>query len=157
MLLLMLLAVSIGSNVVVGVIGYLNGSDSLRQAAIDRLVEVRDSRSREVDNLFDSIEASLLLASRDSAVVNAEQAFAAGMRELDSAAIAADRTDSSSSGTQNLTVKVRRISRLCPTRPANPSTVLESRPLLRKPPSGTSATSWEPTEAVRRSRRSSRA
>ena len=48
LLLLMLLAVSIGSNVVVGVIGYLNGTESLKDAAYDRLIEVRDSRSREV-------------------------------------------------------------------------------------------------------------
>ncbi len=90
LLLLMLLAVSIGSNVVVGVIGYLNGTDSLKDAAYDRLIEVRDSRSREVDSLFDSIENALLLASRDSAVVDAEQAFSSGMRELENSAIAGD-------------------------------------------------------------------
>lgn len=90
LLLLMLLAVSIGSNVVVGVIGYLNGTESLKQAAYDRLIEVRDSRSREVTSLFDSIENSLLLASRDSAIIDAEQAFAAAVGELNSDAIAAD-------------------------------------------------------------------
>lgn len=89
LLLLMLLAVSVGSNVVVGVIGYLNGTDSLKQAAYDRLIEVRDSRSREVMSLLDSVENSLLLASRDSAVIDAEQAFAAGVAELNSQAIAA--------------------------------------------------------------------
>jgi class 3 adenylate cyclase len=90
LLLLMLLAVSIGSNVVVGVIGYINGTESLKQAAYDRLIEVRDSRSREVSSLFDSIESSLLLASRDSAVIDAEQAFAAGVDQLNSDAIASD-------------------------------------------------------------------
>lgn len=82
LLLLMLLLVSIGSNVVVGIIGYLNGTESLKQAAIDRLVEVRDSRAREVMSLFDSVENSLRLASRDSAVVQAEQAFASGFDDL---------------------------------------------------------------------------
>ncbi|MEO8262852.1 MAG: hypothetical protein ABI566_09810, partial [Pseudolysinimonas sp.] len=82
LLLLMLLAVSIGSNVVVGVIGYLNGTESLKDAAYDRLIEVRDSRAREVMGLLDSVENSLLLASRDSAVVDAEQAFAAGLTDL---------------------------------------------------------------------------
>jgi class 3 adenylate cyclase len=90
LLLLMLLLVSIGSNVVVGVIGYINGTESLTQAAEARLTEVRDSRAREIVNLFDSIEASLLLASRDSAVVDAELAFSAAVAELDSAAIAND-------------------------------------------------------------------
>lgn len=90
LLLLMLLLVSVGSNVVVGVIGYINGTESLTQAAEARLTEVRDSRAREIVNLFDSIEASLLLASRDSAVVDAELAFAAAVAELDTAAIADD-------------------------------------------------------------------
>jgi class 3 adenylate cyclase len=90
LLLMMLLLVSVGSNVVVGVIGYINGTESLTEAAEDRLTEVRDSRAREILNLFDSIEASLLLASRDSAVVDAELAFSAGVAELDSAAIADD-------------------------------------------------------------------
>lgn len=90
LLLLMLLLVSVGSNVVVGVIGYINGTESLTQAAEDRLTEVRDSRAREIVNLFDTIEASLLLASRDSAVVDAELAFSAAVAELDTAAIADD-------------------------------------------------------------------
>jgi Adenylate cyclase, family 3 (some proteins contain HAMP domain) len=51
---------------------------------------VRDSRAREILSLFDSIENSLLLASRDSAVVEAELAFAAGFAELEDAAIAGD-------------------------------------------------------------------
>lgn len=84
LILLMLLAVSIGSNLVVGIIGYVNGTESLKAAATDRLVEVRDSRAREITSLFDSIQNSLLLASRDSAVVDAEQAFAAGFDELGS-------------------------------------------------------------------------
>ncbi|MEO5920928.1 MAG: HAMP domain-containing protein, partial [Pseudolysinimonas sp.] len=106
LLLLMLLAVSIGSNLVVGLIGYLNGTESLRQAAYDRLIEVRDSRAREVDSLFDSIEASLLLASRDSAVVNAEQAFADGVAQLDDAAIAVSAAGGEASdGTDVLTAE----------------------------------------------------
>src|SRR5215217_7843256 len=72
LLLLMLLLVSVGSNVVVGVIVYINGTESLRAAATARLIEVRDSRAREIVSLFDTIENSLLLASRDSAVVDAE-------------------------------------------------------------------------------------
>jgi class 3 adenylate cyclase len=83
LLLLMLLLVSVGSNVVVGVIGYINGTESLTTAANDRLTEVRDSRAREIVSLFDTIEASLLLASRDSAVVDAETAFATAFDDLD--------------------------------------------------------------------------
>ena len=81
-LLIMLLVVSIGSNLVVGVIGYINGTESLRQAAFDRLTEVRDSRAREITSLFTDIENSLLIASRNGTVVDAEQAFASGFAEL---------------------------------------------------------------------------
>lgn len=90
LLLLMLLLVSVGSNVGGGVIGYINGTESLSKAAEARLTEVRDSRAREVVNLFDSIEAALLLASRDSAVVDAELAFSGAVAELEDAAIAND-------------------------------------------------------------------
>lgn len=86
LLLLMLLLVSVGSNVVVGVIGYVNGTESLSDAAYDRLTEVRDSRAREIVSLFDSVESSLLLASRDSAVVDAEVAFSSAFAELDAPA-----------------------------------------------------------------------
>jgi class 3 adenylate cyclase len=93
LLLLMLLLVSVGSNVVVGVIGYINGTESLSEAAYDRLIEVRDSRAREIVNLFDTIESSLLLASRDSAVVDAEIAFADGVADLENQGIAAGAID----------------------------------------------------------------
>ena len=93
LLLLMLLLVSVVSNVVVGVIGYLNGTESLSDAAYARLTEVRDSRAREILSLFDSIENSLLLASRDSAVVEAEVAFAAAFADLEEQAIGADAVD----------------------------------------------------------------
>jgi class 3 adenylate cyclase len=89
LLLLMLLLVSVGSNVVVGVIGYINGTESLTTAANDRLIEVRDSRAREIVSLFDTIESSLLLASRDSAVVDAEVAFTEAFADLDTEGIAA--------------------------------------------------------------------
>ena len=93
LLLLMLLLVSVGSNVVVGVIGYINGTESLSNAAYARLIEVRDSRAREIVSLFETIENSLLLASRDSAVVNAEIAFSSGVADLENQGIAAGAVD----------------------------------------------------------------
>jgi class 3 adenylate cyclase len=81
-LLIMLLLVSVASSVVVGLIGYVNGRDSLREAAFDRLTEVRDSRAREIVSLFDSIENTLLLNARGDSVAGAVQAFSAGFDEL---------------------------------------------------------------------------
>ncbi|MEP6482696.1 MAG: adenylate/guanylate cyclase domain-containing protein [Rhodoglobus sp.] len=91
-LLIMLLLVSIASSVVVGLIGYVNGRDSLQNAAYDRLVEVRDSRSVEMKSLFDSIENTLVLNSHGESVQGALQAYSAGFADLASADLsAADR------------------------------------------------------------------
>lgn len=88
-LLIMFLGVALLSTVVVGLIGYTNGTDSLRHAAFDRLVEVRDSRAREVTNLFTGIENSVKLQSRDSSTIEATQAFSAGFDALGSATLSA--------------------------------------------------------------------
>lgn len=82
-LLIMLLLVSVASSVVVGLIGYVNGRDSLRDAAFDRLVEVRDSRAREMQDLFDTIESTLLLNARGDSVREAVQAFSEGFADLE--------------------------------------------------------------------------
>lgn len=85
-LLIMLLAVSVVSNVVVGVIGYANGTESLRAAAIDRLTAVRESRAREVRALFEETESALRLAAEDEAVADAVLAFGEGFDELEATA-----------------------------------------------------------------------
>ncbi|MEP6479597.1 MAG: adenylate/guanylate cyclase domain-containing protein [Rhodoglobus sp.] len=82
-LLIMLLSVSIFSSIVVGLIGYVNGRDSLRDAAFDRLIEVRDSRATAIGSLFDTIKSSVLLASRSRDAIEAVQAFSTGFQELE--------------------------------------------------------------------------
>jgi class 3 adenylate cyclase len=84
-LLLMFLFVSLLSTVVVGLIGYTNGNDSLRNAAFDRLIEVRDSRAREITSLFTQIHNSVLLQARDTTTVDADEAFTAGFDNLSDA------------------------------------------------------------------------
>lgn len=81
--LVMLLAVSVTSNVLVGVIGYVNATDSLRDAAFQRLIEVRDSRTREVERLFSTIERTIVVHSRGQSVIDATGAFSAAMQQLD--------------------------------------------------------------------------
>ncbi len=80
--LVMLLSVSLASNVLVGVIGYVNATDSLRDAAFERLVEVRDSRAREISRLFSTIENSVVVHSRGQSVVDATVAFTGAFDEL---------------------------------------------------------------------------
>ncbi|CAN5200546.1 adenylate/guanylate cyclase domain-containing protein [soil metagenome] len=90
-LLIMLLLVSVASSVVVGLIGYVNGRDSLREAAFDRLIEVRDSRAREMRGLFDTIESTLLLNARGDSVREAVQAFSADFAELEGTELTQDQ------------------------------------------------------------------
>ena len=90
-LLIMLLLVSITSNVVVGILGYLNGNESLRTAAIDRVVEVRDSRAREIVRLFETIENSLLVHARGESIRGASAAFNAAFRELEDAELTSEQ------------------------------------------------------------------
>lgn len=82
-LLIMLLLVSLLSSVVVGLIGYVNGSDSLRDAAFDRLIGVRDARAREVTSLFTRIENIMRLESRNAETVDAVLAFTEGFEALE--------------------------------------------------------------------------
>src|SRR4051794_32704623 len=55
-LLIMLLAVSLISAGVVGVIGYLNGRESLQAAAFDQLTTIRELRSNAIEREFATIQ-----------------------------------------------------------------------------------------------------
>ncbi|HWR85060.1 MAG TPA: adenylate/guanylate cyclase domain-containing protein [Rhodoglobus sp.] len=89
-LLIMLLLVSVGSSVVVGLIGYVNGQSSLREAAFDRLTEVRDSRAREVRSLFENLRSTLQLSARGESAAEAVGAFSDGYVELTEAELSDD-------------------------------------------------------------------
>lgn len=82
-LLIMLLSVSVLSSIVVGVIGYVNGTEALRTIAYDKLVEIRENRSREVTQLFASIENAVRLSAMNETSKQAARAFAAGFAELE--------------------------------------------------------------------------
>lgn len=82
-LLIMLLSVSVLSSIVVGIIGYLNGTEALRAIAYDRLVEIRENRSREVSQLFATIENSVRLSALNETSKQAARAFTAGFDELE--------------------------------------------------------------------------
>lgn len=89
-LLIMLLIVSLLSSGVVGLIGYVNGSDSLRDAAFDRLIGVRDARAREVTSLFTRIENIMRLESRNAETIDATLAFTDGFGALEDEELSED-------------------------------------------------------------------
>ncbi|CAN5123630.1 adenylate/guanylate cyclase domain-containing protein [soil metagenome] len=88
-LLVMLLGVSIGSSVVVGLVGYFSGSDSLRQAAYAQLTETRESRAREITSFFSTTENSLVVYTRGTTAINAVNDFTAGYKALETSELPA--------------------------------------------------------------------
>lgn len=82
-LLIMLLSVSVLSSIVVGIIGYVNGTEALRTIAYEKLVEIRENRSREVAQLFASIENAVRLSALNDTSKSAARAFADGFARLE--------------------------------------------------------------------------
>jgi class 3 adenylate cyclase len=83
-LLIMLLSVSVLSSIVVGVIGYLNGTQALRAIATEKLVEIRENRAREVVQLFGTIENAVRLSAKNETSKLAAVAFTEGFAALQS-------------------------------------------------------------------------
>lgn len=83
-LLIMLLSVSVLSSIVVGVIGYVNGTQALRSIATEKLVEIRENRAREVAQLFTTIENSVRLSAMNETSKRAIVDFTDGFAKLES-------------------------------------------------------------------------
>ncbi len=86
-LLVMLLLTSILSAAVVGLIGYQSGQSSLRTSAFDRLTEIRQSQTRQLQAQISDLQDSLVIYSRGSTAIEAIQAYTAGFDQLNNATI----------------------------------------------------------------------
>lgn len=86
-LLVMLLMTSILSAAVVGLIGYQSGQSSLRESAFDRLTEIRQSQTRQLQAQINDLQDSLVIYSRGSTATEAIQAYTAGFDQLNNATI----------------------------------------------------------------------
>ncbi|WP_395311508.1 adenylate/guanylate cyclase domain-containing protein [Mycobacterium sp. AMU20-3851] len=86
-LLIMLLATSVLSALVVGFIGYQSGRSSLREAAFNRLDEVLTAQTRQLEAEFRYLRESLVVYTRGSTAIDAARAFTAGFDDLADATI----------------------------------------------------------------------
>ncbi|MUL79128.1 adenylate/guanylate cyclase domain-containing protein [Mycolicibacterium sp. CBMA 226] len=86
-LITMLLGASIVSAAVVGFIGYQTGQASLRNAAFDRLTQVRETQARQFGTQVSTLKKALLVYTSGPAMADALQAFSAGFNELANAPI----------------------------------------------------------------------
>lgn len=80
----MLLLVSVLATVVVGVIGYVSGRNSLQDAATKQVIALRETRARDIERTFAGIQQAVVLDSRNASAVGAVQAFDAGFDDLQS-------------------------------------------------------------------------
>ena len=81
-LLVMLLAVSVISVLIAGIIGYLSGTSSLRSAEFRRLVQLRESRAREITTLYSDVGNSAAVLSHSSATSVAMKEFTTAFADL---------------------------------------------------------------------------
>ncbi|VAZ84835.1 Adenylate cyclase [Mycobacterium persicum] len=86
-LMVLLLLSSIVSVAAVVIVGYQTGRASLREAAYERLTELRESQKRAIETLFADLTNSLVIYARGLTVVQAVTQFTAGFDQLADATI----------------------------------------------------------------------
>lgn len=90
-LLIMLLAVSLISSLVVGVIGFISGRESLRAAAIDQLTTIRELRAHEIEAAMTGVQEGVTLDSRNLSAQNAAAALIDGFEQAQSLPLDAEQ------------------------------------------------------------------
>ncbi|WP_431074854.1 adenylate/guanylate cyclase domain-containing protein [Microbacterium phyllosphaerae] len=81
-LLIMLLAVSLVSSVIVGAIGFINGRESLHASAVDQLITIRSMRAAEITDALETVKRDASLNSRNLSAQNLSTAINEGFEEL---------------------------------------------------------------------------
>jgi methyl-accepting chemotaxis protein len=86
-LLLAFVPLAVGAIAAVSAVGYRTASDALRDQALRQLQSVRDSKKREVERHFRSIEDQVTTVARNPSTVLALKQFGNATRELDTDSI----------------------------------------------------------------------
>lgn len=81
-LLIMLLAVSLVSSVIVGAIGFVNGRQSLHASAVDQLITIRSMRAAEITDAIDAVKRDASLNSRNLSAQTMSTTLNAAFEEL---------------------------------------------------------------------------
>lgn len=81
-LLIMLLGVSLVSSIVVGAIGFINGRQSLHDAAVDQLITIRSMRAAEITDEIERIKRDASLDSRNLSAQTLSRAMNEAFDEL---------------------------------------------------------------------------
>lgn len=86
-LILMLLLVSLGSVLIVGYIGYVNGRSALAERIYGQLTSLRHEKASLLKNVLKTLEANVVTLSDSPGIVLAMREFRAGFDELKNAQI----------------------------------------------------------------------
>jgi class 3 adenylate cyclase len=86
-LVVMMVVCTVVAAVVVGFIAFQTGRSSLRTEVFNRLTEVRESQSRQLNSQFTDLKNSLIIYSHGATAVGAIEAFTAGFDQLANATI----------------------------------------------------------------------
>ncbi|MGW8482524.1 adenylate/guanylate cyclase domain-containing protein [Microbacterium sp. NPDC055903] len=81
-LLIMLLAVSLVSSIIVGAVGFINGRQSLHDSAVDQLITIRSMRAAEITTAIEAVKRDASLHSRNLSAQNLSTAVNAGFDDL---------------------------------------------------------------------------
>jgi len=77
----MLLAVSLGSILVIGILAWQNAQNALEQSIFNQLTSVRASKAYQIEAYFDTIYSQTRTLAENRMVVNAMKNFTVGYRE----------------------------------------------------------------------------
>ncbi len=81
-LLIMLLTVSVISVLIAGILGYISGTNSLRNAEYQRLIQLRESRDREITAFYNDLSNAAAVLTHSNATVTAMKDFTGAFAEL---------------------------------------------------------------------------
>ncbi len=81
----MLIAVSVVSVLIAGILGYISGTNSLRNAEFQRLTQLRESRDREITAYFDSVSNAAAVLTHSNATTEAMKNFTGAFTDLQKA------------------------------------------------------------------------
>lgn len=84
-LLIMMLTVSVISVLIAGLIGYLSGTTSLRNAELARLTQLRETRAREISRFYKDLSDSAIVLTHTSEIGDATQDFTRAFADLQKA------------------------------------------------------------------------
>lgn len=89
----MFLVTSMLSVLVVGSIAFLNGRESLRVAAENKLATIRELRSHELQNMFEELQRNIVLESRNMSARTAARELIDGWNGLEGLSLTGDQQE----------------------------------------------------------------